>query len=351
MKFINAILKNNQRKAQAAFTLWWFVWLGIHTAILNDNGIFGDKALMDSFASIILLAAFSVLVVNNMRYYLPKKEKYFYLFFISIALSALWLMFLRFVLWSVYKNDEVYLDWLKHTTTLRFCFGFLMIGTNTLLSLLWYTQKEHSIEIERRASTESIAKDAELNKLRQQLQPHFLFNSLNSISALAGSQPEKARLMIQQLSQLLRSTLKNEDALFSTFENELKNLELYLDIEKVRFGHRLQTKINFNDEILALKLPAMILQPLVENAIKFGLYDTLDDVLIEINASVENNVLKIQVTNPYDGVTAKTSKGEGFGLSSIKRRLYLLFARYDLLLTTSNEKTFTASLNIPQLNN
>ena len=351
MKFINSILKTNQRKAQAAFVLWWFVWLAIHTAILNDSGIIGNKALIDSFVSIILLAAFSLLVVNNMRYYLPKKEKYFYLFFISVALSALWLMFLRTVLWAIYKNDEIYLEWLKQTTTLRFYFGFLMIGANTLLSLLWYTQKEHRLEMERRASTESIAKDAELNKLRQQLQPHFLFNSLNSISALAGSQPEKARLMIQQLSELLRSTLKNEDALFSTFENELKNLELYLDIEKVRFGHRLQTKIFYTADLLPLKLPAMILQPLVENAIKFGLYDTLGEVIIEIKATLENNLLEIKVTNPFDVNTTNVIKGIGFGLSSIKRRLYLLFARYDLLSTTQSDNRFTATLSIPQLNN
>jgi two-component system LytT family sensor kinase len=86
-------------------------------------------------------------------------------------------------------------------------------------------------------------------KLRQQLQPHFLFNSLNSISALAGSQPEKARHMIQQLSDFLRGTLKRDEQQSVTLEEELHHLQLYLDIEKVRFGSRLQTDIQVEEEV------------------------------------------------------------------------------------------------------
>ncbi len=91
-----------------------------------------------------------------------------------------------------------------------------------------------------------LAKDAELYKLRQQLQPHFLFNSLNSISALVTSRPEQARKMIQQLSDFLRGTLKKEENQWITLEEELQHLELYLDIEKVRFGHRLHTELVYD---------------------------------------------------------------------------------------------------------
>ena len=127
-----------------------------------------------------------------------------------------------------------------------------------------------------------MAKDAELYKLRQQLQPHFLFNSLNSISALTGSQPEKARHMINQLSEFLRGTLKKDEKQWNTLEEEMQYLELYLEIEKVRFGYRLQTNILCEEEALKLELPAMLLQPVVENAIKFGLYDTTGEVLIKV---------------------------------------------------------------------
>src|SRR4029079_16386584 len=117
-------------------------------------------------------------------------------------------------------------------------------------SLLWYTQKEQQQMDERRTEAEKLEREAELSKLRQQLQPHFLFNSLNSISALTGSQPQKARHMIHQLSEFLRGTLKKEEQHWNTLEEELQYLQLYLDIEDVRFGHRMQTELTFSDEAL-----------------------------------------------------------------------------------------------------
>ena len=218
-----------------------------------------------------------------------------------------------------------------------------------MFSLLWYSQQEQKVSDARKAEAESLTRDAELFKLRQQLQPHFLFNSLNSISALTASQPEKARHMITQLSEFLRGTLKKEEHFWNTLEEELQHLQLYLDIEKVRFGHRLQTDVIYNNEAMPLKLPAMLLQPLVENAIKFGLYDTIGNVLITIHAAVENNYLKIVVQNPFDPETSQPLKGTGFGLSSIKRRLFLLFGRHDLLSTQHENEYFITTILIPQI--
>jgi len=217
-----------------------------------------------------------------------------------------------------------------------------------MFSLLWYSQREQKEMDARKSEAEHLSKEAELYKLRQQLQPHFLFNSLNSISALTGSQPEKARHMIQQLSDFLRGTLKKDDQ-WSTLEEEIQYLRLYLDIEKVRFGHRLQTEIIFSDPVLALKLPALLLQPVVENAIKFGLYDTFGDVLIVLKAIQESNYLKITVHNPFDPETSQPLKGTGFGLSYVQRRLFLLFARHDLLKTEKEGNNFITTILIPQI--
>jgi two-component system, LytTR family, sensor kinase len=340
--------KKQKLTVALAFGLWWCAWVVLHISVLQDAGIGAIKATVDGVISNLLLAAIFLLVVNNMRYYLPRREKYLYVLIISIALCTLWLVLLRLCLWAIYKNDEVYMQWLKQSSTIRFAFGFLMIGCMTMLSLLWYSQREQKEIAERRAVTERMAKDAELHKLRQQLQPHFLFNSLNSISALIDSQPEKARHMVHQLSDLLRGTLKKEDQTWIIFEEELQYLQLYLDIEKVRFGHRLQTQINTNAETLQMKLPAMLLQPLVENAIKFGLYDTLGEVLITINAKNNNGMLQVTVQNPFDELTAVPMKGTGFGLASIKRRLFLLFARHDLLQVQQNQHQFTTIINLPQ---
>jgi two-component system, LytTR family, sensor kinase len=193
-----------------------------------------------------------------------------------------------------------------------------------------------------------MVREAELTKLRQQLQPHFLFNSLNSISALAGSKPEQARKMIQQLSDFLRGTLKKDDQQLVPLSDELQHLDLYLEIEKVRFGHRLNTEIHCDRTLNNLMLPSLLLQPIVENAIKFGLYDTTDAVLIQIETRLEKNELVVEVKNPYDATTAAPNKGTGFGLSSVQRRLYLLYARTDLLKTKAAEKEFITTIHIPQ---
>ena len=330
------------------FTLWWCIWGMLHIMVLQDFGIAFSRALRDAAIGNFLMALTCLVVINNMRYYLPKREKYWYVLVISIALSSLWLLLMRVSLWALYKTDLEYMRSLSQTSNIRYAIAFLMIGFCTVLSLLWYSQKDQQSENLRKQDMERLAREAELNKLRQQLQPHFLFNSLNSISALTGSQPEKARHMIQQLSDFLRGTLKKEEQQWTSFEEELQYLQLYLDIEKVRFGYRLQTDIDCDETVLQMKLPSMLLQPLVENAIKFGLYDTIGEVTILIAAKNTNGMLQVTVQNPFDESTSSPVKGTGFGLASIRRRLFLLFARYDLLQIKKEAQQFITIISIPQ---
>ena len=153
--------------------------------------------------------------------------------------------------------------------------------------------------------------------------------------------------MIQQLSDFLRGTIKRDDQQMIALEEELTHLNLYLEIEKVRFGYRLQTKIDHDEALLHLKLPSMLLQPVVENAIKFGLYDTIGEVVILISASSKDGMLEISVQNPFDEATASPVKGTGFGLASVRRRLFLLFGRNDLLDTRQEAGQFTSTIKIP----
>ncbi|HRQ50439.1 MAG TPA: histidine kinase, partial [Agriterribacter sp.] len=231
---------------------------------------------------------------------------------------------------------------------IRLAIAMLVSGCVILISVLGYTQEEQKEQERRKNESDKIARDAELYKLRQQLQPHFLFNSLNSISALIISQPEEARRMIQQLSDYLRSTLKKEEHLWVMLSEEVQYLELYLSIEKVRFGHRLTTEIRSDASAQAMKLPAMLLQPIVENAIKFGLYDTTGDIIISIDAAAGGTMLIVTVKNPFDPEVSQPKKGTGFGLSSVQRRLSLLFARSDLLHTSTEGNIFITQVKIPQ---
>ena len=330
------------------FTGWWLVWILVQVYMVWSYGYQPVISLTDSLVCNILLAGCCLLIVNNMKYYLPQHERYWYVLLISIVLSGTWLLATRTILKIVFKNEYDYTVFLASSLTLRYIFAFLMIACMAMISLLWYTLQEQQENQKRKEDAEKMAKDAELLKLRQQLQPHFLFNSLNSVSALAGSQPEKARHMIQQLSDFLRGTLKKEEHLPVTLEEEMHYLGLYLDIEKVRFGNRLQTDIRIDEEAGRLMIPALLLQPVVENAIKFGLYDTTGDVMISLYAEKKDNTLRITVTNPFDKTTAVSTQGTGFGLASIERRLFLLFARNDLLHTDAGEQIFTTRLIIPQ---
>ncbi len=305
--------------------------------------------LADVTVSVTLLALAGILLSNTLQYYQPQNGRYFYLAAWCIFLCVVWLYISNYLIIELAEVAQKYQTLLTKTTPIRLGFAFLLLGLIGIISILWYTLQDQHENEKRKKDAENLAKTAELQNLRQQLQPHFLFNSLNSISALVVTNPATARKMIHQLSDFLRGTLRKEENEWIGFTEELNHLNLYLDIEKVRFGHRLTTVINQQPATKNTTLPAMLLQPLVENAIKFSLYDTIGEITIAIHAMVDKNHLVIVIENPFDGETATTKKGTGFGLNGINRRLYLLFGRNDLLKTTHINNIFRAELSIPQL--
>ncbi|MEO6456006.1 MAG: histidine kinase, partial [Ginsengibacter sp.] len=238
----------SDKRFKLVFAAWWFTWAIVHAVVISNFNLSYTEAIIDSVVSNIMLAASCWLIGNNMRFYLPRKERFWYILVISFVLSGISTFLIKITLGFILNDNEHYLLFLKASYTIRFWMAFLLSGCMAMISLLWYSQKEQQQMDMRRMEAEKLEREAELFKLRQQLQPHFLFNSLNSISALTGSQPEKARHMIHQLSEFLRGTLKKEEQHWNTLEEELQYLQLYLDIEKVRFGHRLQTEVTFSDE-------------------------------------------------------------------------------------------------------
>lgn len=318
----------------------------LHVIALFQLGIGFKEAIYDSLISNILLGAASILIALSLQYYLPQKSKFLYLLGFCTILTLLWLFFSNLLINLIFDELQEHVFFFKESVVVRGMMGFLIIGCMALICVLWYTILDQQEMQRRKTETERMSKDAELYMLRQQLQPHFLFNSLNSINALIGTQPEKARNMIHQLSAFLRGTLRKEEQWVS-LEEELKHLQLYLEIEKLRFGHRLTTNI-VNSSSGETRLPPMLLQPIVENAIKFGLYDTTEAISIDIDAWTDDSYLIIQVKNPFDPATSAPRKGTGFGLNSINRRLYLLFTRNDLLKTEVAGNIFVTTIKIPQ---
>src|SRR5580692_11331453 len=261
------------------FISWWAIWGFLQTDLLIGFGLRAMTAFSDSLVSNTLVALSCGFLSNNMQYYLPKKERYWYILFISLALSGIILLACKAILVPLLgglSDGAAYMQFFSRSWPVRFDIVFLQVGCMSVLSVLWYSSEEEQDNRQRRNDAERLAKEAELFKLRQQLAPHFLFNSLNSISALIGSSPEQARTMIQHLSDFLRGNLRKEEQQWVPLSEELQYLQLYLEIEKVRFGHRLSTLIDHDEASLSMKLPPMLLQPIVENAIKFGLYDTTE---------------------------------------------------------------------------
>jgi sensor histidine kinase YesM len=324
-------------------------WSAIYAQMIFQLGIHPNlrTALWDSLLSNVQLAGACLVLITILRYYAPGRTQYLNLLAIIIALTVLWYTVFR-LSWIGLMPTQKDNGFIGDAYVVRLVIAFLLMFSVAQYSVLQKIREEKEEQLKRKADAEKLARDAELFRLQQQLQPHFLFNSLNSISALLGSQPAQARSMIQQLSEFLRGTLRRNEQEIVPLGEELLQLERYLQIEKVRFGHRLDTSVQQAEDCKEAKLPAMILQPLMENAIKYGLYDTIGTVMIRLEALCTNRQLVIRVQNPYDPDTAPASKGAGFGLSSVQRRLYLLYGRNDLISTTTEGSRFITTLVIPQ---
>jgi len=305
-------------------------------------------SLADSIISNSYLAIGCIIISNMLGFYQPKNEKLLYVLLVTLVISAAVVIASKYSLSFLFANEASYISFLDLSDVFKSAVSFICLAWCALANILWYRLEEQSEVQERMLATQNLAKEAELNKLRHQLQPHFLFNSLNSVYALTIVNPTEAGTMITKLAAFLRGTLKRDDEVWVGVAEEMEYIQLYLDIEKVRFSHRLSVEVNIAEETLALHLPGTLLQPIVENAIKFGLYNTSTAITITLDVKLEKNMLVICVTNPYDP-EMKASKGTGFGLSAIRRRLYLLFADSSLLQAESqNNNLYITTLKIPQ---
>jgi len=181
----------------------------------------------------------------------------------------------------------------------------------------------------KRLNAEAEAKNAQLGMLQYQLNPHFLFNTLNSISALVKFQEnEKARQMITQLGHFLRYSLDTDPALKISLQQEVDALMLYLDIEKTRFGDRLDLQFDIDEEAKRAQVPSLLLQPLVENSIKYAIAVNEHGGTIKLMATVENDDLQLELTDTGPGIASdrpKPKSGRRVGLHNTLQRLKTLY--------------------------
>lgn len=185
--------------------------------------------------------------------------------------------------------------------------------------------------------------EAELNLLKSQINPHFLFNSLNSISSLTITNPAKAQEMIIKLSDFLRYSISRTSNQKSSLKSEIENIQRYLDIEKIRFGSRLKFVFDIEDtQCMSATLPAMILQPLFENAIKHGVYESTETITLYLTCVTEEDFLVISIKNNFDP-ESPSRKGAGIGLRNIQERLRLIYQSEGLIKINKTENTFESN--------
>jgi hypothetical protein len=260
---------------------------------------------------------------------------------IRTALATFWALALDRWLYAGLSRADMYRDLVvMFATGIPF---YLMSAVAHYLFLAF----EASHEAERRVlETQVGAREAELRALRAQLNPHFLFNSLNSINALVGSDPEGARRMCEGLGDFLRRTLALGARDEVTLGEELALVERYLGIEQVRFGDRLRVERAVDPDAAVCRVPPLLLQPLVENAIKHGIQDCVGGGVIRIEAKRAGGALRVAVENPVDP-DAPVRRGEGVGLQNVRRRLEVFGAHESQLSASRTGDTFRVLLTLP----
>jgi two-component system sensor histidine kinase AlgZ len=228
-----------------------------------------------------------------------------------------------------------------------FVIGMLLFLLAAAAHYVLIAVDEHREAEKRTLEMQVLAREAELRALRAQIDPHFLFNSLNSISALTVSDPQGARRMCLLLAEFLRSSLVLGAKKEIPVSDELRLVESFLDIEKVRYGNRLSVVRNVDPNCNGCLVPPLLIQPLVENAIRHGIAPLVDGGTIRMDVQREGTQLEIVLENPVDSGGATAKDGAGVGLENVRSRLAKLFANEARMDVSHENSRFQVRLRFP----
>jgi two-component system LytT family sensor kinase len=241
----------------------------------------------------------------------------------------------------------IFLSWVAFYHLVKY-YQLLQNKHETILKLASDTQTAQL----KRLQAETVAREAQLKMLRYQLNPHFLFNTLNAISALVKvHESSKAHEMIVQLSKFLRYSLDNDPIQKVSLRQEIESVMQYLNIERTRFGKRLQLEFDISDDCYCINVPSLILQPLVENAIKYAIAPSETGGMIKIKAFLFDDCLNIHVMDNGPGIDKYYAErcASGIGLENTKQRLKQFYQdNYELHLENIDSGGFCVRIVIPQ---
>ncbi|MEL7586861.1 MAG: histidine kinase [Prolixibacteraceae bacterium] len=307
-----------------------------------------EAALLESCSIFVLYPVLGASIWYLIKYNGLREEDWLlnllFNFIAATILNVVWL-YLSFIL--VKMIDPSHLSYLYDALPSKILTGYLMYAVYVVFfyAVSYYNSLKEKIEKE--SELKSLIRDAELSALKSQINPHFLFNSLNSIASLTISNPEKAQEMVINLSAFMRYSLQHGQEETVALSEELENIKLYLSIEKIRFGRKLNPVFVVEEQCMLARIPSMILQPLLENAIKYGVYEASGPVGIYVRCKSEEGFFHIAIENDYEPESVR-NRGEGIGLRNIRQRLELIYGNPGLMKITDNKTSFKVELMFPQ---
>jgi sensor histidine kinase YesM len=333
------------------YTGCWILLAGIQFSVLFvQYRLPAWIAVTDSLVCNLGFGCLGLSLWFVIRYNTPGQKSRFNFIFNHLTSFTLfiviWLAVSVSLLSLLFQEQPGYSGFMTASIPVRLISGvllYVLLGLTYYL-LIYYTNLQEKLKKE--AALNTLLKESELNMLRSQINPHFLFNSLNSISALTLTDPERSREMLIKLSDFLRYSVSVSAGTVTSLSEELDNMRRYLEIEKIRFGEKLSYTLHCHGECLNRAIPVMLLQPVYENAIKHGVYESTEVVNVETRCFLQDDHTEITIVNDFDP-EAIPRKGAGLGLKNIRERLRLTYHRDDLVRFWTEGSQFFVQLRVP----
>lgn len=330
--------------------LWFFTTTGLFLVLQATTGwslaAIATDSVVSSFTLYLVLLSLWYVVRFSGGYSVQTPGKLAGTFLAALVLVAVWASIAMGLLELITGFETGYAQFVKKTLWIRGLIGFLLSVIVNLLFYNFYLIAYSREAMERETQLKELMQRTELQALKNQLNPHFIYNSLNSISSLTLTAPDKARDMVIRLSDFLRYALKQDAMQMTPLEKELEYIDSYLQIEKVRFGAKLSYSLACDPELKNLAIPVMLLQPLFENAVKHGLQKSTRPFELTFETEKREGEVVLRVKNSFDKEFARFRR-EGVGLENIRNRLRLIYGNGNLLKLSTEEAFFIASLSLP----
>ena len=332
--------------------VWTFVVMMQSVVVyLSATDLTFGYVIADSFVFNLILACFVILLWYPVRFNQWERRTWHFNLVAHFSLACMvvfcWLL-IGFVICSVICwGNSAHHRFLILSLSWKALEGILFYTVIVLVYYLYVYVEQLKEKAANELHLNKLLKDGELNLLKSQINPHFLFNSMNSVNSLINKNPEQAQKMLVALSDYMRYAVLSTKREYSTIAGEMENIARYLSIEQLRFGDKLQYEPDIDPTCHTVEIPAMLLQPLFENAIKHGVYESLETVRITTKITKARHHLDIWITNDFDADGISQKKGSGTGLQNIRERLRLLYGTSATMLEKAENGVFTVVLKIP----